>query len=564
MLFLDFETHYTDEYSLGKLETWPYIRDSRFACLGMAAWTPRMDAVDYIPPERVQEFFDALPPMDAVAHNAVFDGAVASHHYKWTPAYWYDTKLMARYAISQGWLPPDHGTSIADFGNKGDTRAAVDAGGQELADYAAWDVLIMMDIFRRFRPYIPSFELDLMNLHIKMTTEPILNIDRELLMQVVAEEKHPMAVALRKNDKFVAALRHYGIEPATKTSPRTGKPTWAFAKTDTFMKELSQHPHPAVRKLHELRTEAGSNIVQTRAKRFLDVGNPFPVPLLYYGAHTGRSSGMQKLNLQNLNRKGPLRQAVKAPPGYKLVITDLSQIEVRVLAWLAEDPTLLQIFIDGRDPYIAFAADVMYRKDPGDVTNEERRVSKPPVLACGFGQGWRGLKAYAAGMGVILTDAQAEHAVNGYRSLYRRVPVYWDRLMDAVRRDQSLTLPSGRKLIYPDMFRKGRDIYYKRPTIFSKQRKGVRDDIKIWPGLLCENVVQATARDVVMWQTLQLWPRWKVVLSIHDEAILCVPEDRAEQALAEMLEAFGTAPPWAGGLPVAGEGGIYSNYGKTE
>jgi DNA polymerase len=562
MLFLDFETYYDDDYSLRKIETWPYIRDGRFQCLGMAAWMPGMAAVDYIPPEQVKQFLHNLPPMAAVAHNAAFDGAIASHHYNWTPTYWYDTKLMARYAISQGWLPPDHGTSIADFGNKGDTRAAVDAGGRALADYAAQDVLIMMDIFRRFRPHIPQMELDLMNLHIKMTTEPVLRVDCDLLMRVAAEEKHPMAVALRKNDNFITALRHYGIEPETKISPRTGKPTWAFAKNDTFMKALAQHPHPAVRKLHELRTEAGSNIVQTRAKRFLDVGNPFPVPLLYLGAHTGRSSGTQKLNLQNLNRTGPLRQAVQAPPGHKLIITDLSQIEVRILAWLAQDQALMQIFREGRDPYIAFAADVMFRKSPDAVTKEERRISKPPILGCGYGQGWRGLKAYAAAMGVILTDVQAVRAVEGYRSMYRRIPVYWDWLMDAVRRDHCLTLPTGRKLIYPDMFRRGRDIYYRRPVIFSKQRKGVRDEAKIFGGLLAENQTQAVARDVVMWQTLQLWPRWKVVLSIHDEAILCVPEDQAEQALEEMLEAFSTTPPWADGLPVTGEGGIYDNYGK--
>lgn len=285
---------------------------------------------------------------------------------------------------------------------------------------------------------------------------------------------------------------------------------------------------------------------------------------IFVTGNTGRSSGTQKLNLQNLNRTGPLRRAVQAPPDHKLIITDLSQIEVRVLAWLAGDPVLMQIFQEGRDPYIAFAADVMFRKDPGAVTKEERRISKPPVLACGFGQGWRGLKVYAAAMGVILTDAQAEYAVNGYRRMYRRIPIYWDRLMDEVRRNHCLTLPTGRKLIYPDMFRVGRDIYYKRPTIFSKQRKGVRDERKIFPGMICENCVQAVARDVVMWQTLQLWPRWKVVLSIHDEAILCVPEGQAEQALGEMLEAFSTAPPWADGLPVTGEGGIYDNYGKEE
>lgn len=562
MIFLDFETYYDKDYSLTKLPTMQYVRDARFKCLGCAIWQPGMVKPGFFPPETLPDLFSRLDWSSAVAHNASFDAAVLWHHYNISPGKWYDTNLMLRYAISQGHYPPDTRTGLKHHGDKGDTLQAIQQGGERLAEYAVQDVLIMMRLFKRLHPLIPQMELSLIDLHIRMAAEPVLTLDRNILTEVATAKKPPLAIALRKNANFIKALDAFNVTPGTKISPRTGKKTYAFAKTDSFMQRLASHSDPKVRLLHKLRTEAGSNINQTRAQRFLDVGDPFPVPLLYYGAHTGRASGQDKMNAQNLPRGGTLRRALCAPPSHKLVRADLSQIEVRVLAWLAQDKNLLDVFYRGSDPYIAFAAEVMARKPETDITKEERRLAKPPVLACGFGQGANGLRAYAAGMGIILSDTQAAHAVNGYRQKYNRVPVYWRELERKVQQDQELVLPSGRKLTYPDMFRRGRDLFYTRHSIFSKQRKGQRDIKKIWHGLLVENVVQATARDVVMWQTLQLTNKYKVVLSVHDEAILCVPEQQAEEALADILKAFSTTPPWASGLPVQGDGGIYKNYAK--
>lgn len=563
MIFLDFESYYDKDYSLRKMPVMQYVRDPRWRCLGCGIWHPGMPRPAFYPPEALPEVFARLDWSAAVAHNAAFDGAVLHRHYGVSPSYWYDTKLMLRYAISQGYYPPDAKTSLADHGDKGDTAAAVAAGGDELADYCVQDVRIMMRLFRELAPLVPRMELDLIDLHVRMATEPVLSLDRPLLVRAVSSPKHPLAAALRKKDTFVRALQYCGVKPGTKISPRTGEDTFAFAKTDPFMQSLAAHPDPRVRMLHRLRLEGGSNIDRTRANRYLAVGEPLPVPLLYYGAHTGRSSGQDKMNPQNLPRGGDLRRALRAPAGHKLVCADLSQIEVRVLAWLAGDAALLNVFREKRDPYIAFAAEVMLRKPASAVTREERRIAKPPVLACGYGQGPDGLMRYAASMGVILTARQAEQAVNGYRNRYRRITALWRTLERRVIADRELILPSGRKLIYPDLERRNdRELWYKRPLIFSKFRTGARDEVKIFGGKLAENLTQAVARDIVMWQTVQLARRYKVVLSIHDEVILCVPDRLAKQALADILAVFATAPPWADGLPVEGEGGIYINYAK--
>ena len=564
-VFLDFESYYDKEYSLGKLPTMQYIRDPRFKLLGCAIWTTGMGSPDYLHTfEECREFFTQadLSQCAVVAHNAAFDAAILTHHFHIKPAYCYDTKLMARYLIAQGELPPDQTTSLAALTNrKGDTAEAVAAGGDDLAEYAINDLKLLMELFIKFYSKVPEFELDLMDLHVDMAINPVVRLDKSLLEQVAAQKPHPLAVKLRKKQPLIDALAACGISPEYKPSPSNpDKQVEAFAKTDEFMQKLAVHPDPVVRKIHQLRTEGNSNLKQTRAQRFLDVGEPLPVCLLYYGSHTGRSSGQDKLNQQNLPKKGVHRRSMMPPPGHKFIKIDLSQIEVRVLGWLAGDKNMLDIFEQGLDPYKKFAAEVMFRKAYDDVTKEERTQCKPVILGEGFGMSEAGLAAYAANMGIIMPAQQIRDAVQGYKNKFVRVVAYWQELMRVVRSTGELVLPNGRKLTYPDRFYEGRNLAYKRHAIFSKKHKGKRDTKRIWHGLLAENITQATARDVVMWQTLKLAEKYKVVLSVHDEVVLCVPNEQAEEALQVAYEVFATAPPWAPDLPVEGEGSILDTY----
>ena len=93
-------------------------------------------------------------------------------------------------------------------------------------------------------------------------------------------------------------------------------------------------------------------MAETRADRFLQAINKdgsFSAPLKYYAAHTGRFGGTEKLNLQNLPRNSALRRAIQAPAGQLLYVSDLANIEARMLAWLANEPYLLQTFAAGGD-----------------------------------------------------------------------------------------------------------------------------------------------------------------------------------------------------------------------
>jgi hypothetical protein len=484
--------------------------------------------------------------------------------------------LMARYCISQGVLPPTLRVNLAHLAEhfnlpaKGDTAAAVDAGGKELAAYAAHDVWLTDQIFRRLLPHCPRFELQLMDLHVRMTADPVLRLDDALLTEEIEANRLDPAIkkALGSAESFATLLRRLGVEPETKVSERTGRETYAFAKTDPFMCTLQEHPSKVVRTLAELRLKSKSNLALNRAKRFQAIGEPMPVPLLYYGAHTGRSSGLDKLNLQNLPRGGRLRRALKAAPGHKLVICDSGQIEVRVIAWLAQCARLLTACREsdagiGPDIYVAFGAEHLYKCAAESVTKAMRTNAKPVVLASGFGQAANGLMAYAeAVFGVKFEPHEAEAAVQAYRRAYPEVVTLWDTVMQEIKATGQTRLPNGRLLTYPDLRWEGRQLLYDRPQIFSKQYVGRRDTVRLWHGLAVENLVQATARDVVMEQTLTLARRWHVVLSVHDEVVLHVPEDSAEQAKAEALEAFRTAPGWAEGMPLIGEAVISDDYGE--
>src|SRR6056297_3308394 len=498
LLILDFETHYDQDYSLAKMPTMQYVRDARFECWGCAFGTA--DGDYYAPMWAGEDFPDSTvgrlnridwPNTIAVAHNAQLDGAVLHHHFGHAPAFWLDTLDWTRYAISQGALPPDASTSLRAWGErlglaKGDTADAVAAGGDALGDYAVRDIEITrlaLDWLREHCPW-PEAEWRISDLHVRMATQPRLALDKPLLERLAADTLDPeMAKAVRSRETFATALRAICIEPGTRTSPANGKQTYAFAKTDRFMRELGNHPDPRARTLAELKAQGGSTIVAARAQRFLDVGDPLPVPLRYYGAHTGRASGLDKLNLQNLPR-GQFRDVLRAPEGYALVAADYSQIEPRVTAWGAGDEYALSVFKPGEDPYIAMAADEIYHLLESQIDTEKRRTAKPVLIGAGFGMSGNGMVAYAAQtFGVQMDVRQAYGLIENFRRLRPRMCAWWQEIYREVLDEGELVLPSGRKLTYPGIEQRGREVTYRRQTAFSKRRDG--DVVNLWHGLVC-------------------------------------------------------------------------------
>lgn len=580
---LDFETHYDSDYSLSKMPTHQYIRDPRFRCLGCGFQFGLAGQPFYVEGAgAVQNTLDRIPwdRATVVCHNAAFDGSVLFERFgRRVPAFWLDTYLIARWAVAQGHLAPEQTVSLAALAplvgmSKGDTRAAVDAGGQALADYGTQDVRIMMALLRKFLALrIPPEELAYMDMHIRMTTEPVLSLDHDLLER--AAEQSPSQTALhallRKDANFVKVLDALGVPVEYKTTPK-GKRKPALAKTDAFMQSFVAHEDPSIAQVAELRLSAQSNIVRTRAQRFLDVGEPLPVPLLYYAAHTGRDGGLDGLNLQNLPNKGPLRASIVAPEGHILVVGDSRQVEARTLAWRAGDEALMAMF-EVADPYRVFGANNIFFKAVEAIEDWERKVSKAAVLGLGFRQRARGFQAALARQGIAVDLSVAEAAVRAYDGAFPRVEPWARSVLQQVLSQGRLDLPSGRKLFYPnlrwELDEEGRrQAVFDRHTIFSNRGKGRRQTVRLWHGLAVENDTQAVARDVVFWQVWQFAREWagraRVVWMTHDEAVVVARVEDADSARERLLRWLRTPPPWADGLRTDGEVHVARRYSEAK
>lgn len=575
-VFFDAETAFDKQFSLRLMPTAAYVRDPRFQCYGAAIAIPGVHGPKWYDEPQMRDLLDALPwgKVRLTCHNSSFDGLILSEKYRKYPAQHHDTMHQARYAIAQGLLPPEQRTSLASLMplvgmTKGDTEAAVAAGGEQLASYALDDITATMRL-KDYMPALPEDEAAISDLHIRMAVEPRFHLDEELLRSITAEIPPPEGEWLGKNEFFAQALRARGIEPLTKSGKK--KEIYAFAKTDDFIKELLIHPDPVVRTLVQLRLDNKSNIERTRAQTFLDIGSPLPAPLAYYKAVTGRSSGAADdddteggQNMQNLptrNGEARLRRALRAPEGYKIMSVDSSQVEVRVITWRSKDAKTQEVFDSGRDVYTAQAAD-MYNRPESECKKgtRYREIAKSARLGLQFAQKANGFRTYCARSNLYITQQEAEDAVVRFERATQPVVRLWAELERLVRRDKGLQLPSGRRIVYSGIQADGYKLSWVPQAIFQKRAVAMREHL--WKGTFVNNWVQGTARDLVMQQTVRLANTVRslgahVILSVHDEAVLMVPDAAVEDVKQAALECFSWVPDWAEGLRVKGN----VNYGQ--
>jgi DNA polymerase len=358
IITIDFETFYSREFSLTKVTTEEYIRSPQFETIGVSVQINDAEPVWYS--DNAEGMHQFLNQFDwgnslALAHNAPFDGAILSWVYGLSPKGWLDTLSMGR-AL--------HGTEVGGslkvlanhygLGEKGtEVENALglrrtDFSSEQLARYGEYcknDVALTYALFNAMATGFPPIELRLIDLTVKMFTEPVLQLDRNVLDEHLERIKFIKAQALgaydkdtlMSNPKFAQLLEAFGAVPPMKVSPANGKQTYAFSKTDEEFKALLDHPIPQVASLVAARLGVKSTIEETRTERFIGIAErgALPVPLRYYAAHTGRWGGDDKLNLQNLPRNSELKNAIIAPDGYLMIDSDSSQIEARTLAWLA-------------------------------------------------------------------------------------------------------------------------------------------------------------------------------------------------------------------------------------
>ena len=497
---------------------------------------------------------------------------------------------------------------------------------QELMDYCQRDTQTEISIVSKLRPLnyneqamwvltqkinqrgVPVDPRELDNVIGVVTTEN--GVINEAITQLTG------GIEVSKRDQLLRWFNTHGlrIENMQAETLEKAQSNIDFASNNVVVRVLN------------LRLE-GSKTSVTKFNKMADVqvGGRIRNGLVYHGASTGRWAS-RGINLQNIARpalwmkdeniqqavtlalvygdhdlmkvtfgdqtmdacSSIVRNAIKAPEGYTFVDADLSSIENRVSAWMAGQTDKLELFRQGLDEYKTFGT-VLYNVTYEEITKDMRQVSKSAVLGCMFGQGAKGLVAYAEGMGVTLTLEQAEQIVNAYRNAYAKVKNCWYAMgqaavdaiqnpgqtfkagkvaMKVARNALWMQLPSGRLICWqrPEVVQEYTPwgkladmVYVVSQNTFT--RKWGRN--KLIGSSIFQSSVQGTARDFLAEPARRLDEEGVDVINlIHDEILALCPSDDAQRVEKLMMTQMTTPPSWAPGFPLAAESWIDVRYRK--
>lgn len=486
-----------------------------------------------------------------------------------------------------------------------------------LSGYACNDAMREWEMFTLLLPKLsnPEIELRLMRHTLGLWLRPSLKVDfdkgRELVTLMNAEIDAAMSrvgVTDRKEisgDNSFEWLLKTALEACGDSlSPyiKVGKDKMllAIAKTDAERKLLENHADETVRNLMAARIALDSWPIHIkRVERIMRMASCcdgyLPVPLKYHGAHTGRWSGGEKINLQNLGSRGhdlisAVRQMIVALLGKVLVIVDASQIEARVLAWIAGQWDLVERFANNEEIYCGFASSVLgytvrKPKKSGGIPAIEKRmlwarnsIGKVGVLGCGYGMGTDRIHEYAGGA-IDLETADKIKVV--YRRDNPAICQFWRDIEKAfvytAKYRKPCQMPRGLRFDSTEdcdviiTLPNGRELKYHRVKLVPNDRG---DTIEVWNGTehhwehvwgghLTENVVQAMSRDILAECFLRLEDQgWHTTFHCHDEVLLCVDEADGEQVLKLAITEMARRPAWGPELPLGAEGLLSKCYKK--
>jgi DNA polymerase I-like protein with 3'-5' exonuclease and polymerase domains len=624
IICLDFKTYYSKDFTLKKFTTEEYIRNKQFEVVGVGVKADDEPTVWFSGSH--DELKDFLSEYDwggsaLLCHNTLFDGAILSWLFDIHPTFYLDTLCMARalHGVDVGgsldFLAKKYhlgvkGTEVLDaLGKK-----RLDFSEADLAKYGEYcknDVDLTAALFKKLSPKLPEDELKLIDMTLRMFIDPVLQVNDVILIDrleaVKADKKEMLAGLMEKlnceteedvrkrlasNKQFAELLEEFKVKVPMKVSKTTGKDTFALAKNDQGFVDLTNHDDPFIQQLCAVRLGTKSTIEESRIERFIGVGarneGKLPIPLKYYGAHTGRWAGYDKVNFQNLpsrdKDKKALKNAIIAPDDHVIINCDSSQIEARVLAWLAGQDDLVESFARGEDVYSMFASRI-YGFDVSKANPIERFVGKTCILGLGYGTGALKLQhtLKTTPPFVEVEERNCRLIVELYRITNTKIIELWKE-GDEVIKDlwnwpidddgdiypsrfygkhdclkvtpAAIILPNGLSISYPNLTlntdeSKSRYMY--------QSRKG---PVSIWGGTLVENVVQALARIIVGQQMLKIKEAgWRIALTVHDAAVCVVPEDKVDEAMKSITGIMSTPPDWAKGLPVACEAHFATSYG---
>ena len=458
---------------------------------------------------------------------------------------------------------------------------------------------------------------------------------------------------LRSDAKFAELLQQYDVDIPMKRSPKKrdaeGKAmeVYAFAKTDEGMTSLLEYEededeqvNESVQALAAARLGIKSTQAESRVQRLhgISVRGPLTVPLEYGKTLTDRLAGGGKLNLQNLNQTKPLtkktpngalimtpagwsrlfkrapdmsqimdterrvwaaqdchviglRDTIMAPPGYKLVVADLSNIELRMCHYLCGEDATMDALRQGEDLYCRFAS-TFFSREITKADKKERQHGKVAMLQLQFQSGAEAFRRAARLMaGMRLTEMEAQATVDIYRATYKGIKQMWYTGQQAIPKcaggggfyldpkglcyveHNAIRRPNGMRLRYTNLRQEtliGFDGLEETQWVYDD--KFSRKMTKTYGGKFgVQGPTQALSRDVIVEhqnkieRALTGHDRMEgVTLCVHDEVISVVREDRAEWALNMKLETMHQSPKWCPDLPLAAEGAIGQRYSEAK
>jgi DNA polymerase len=625
ILCLDFETYFDTEYSLKKMSTIEYIMDERFELTGLGmsceeqafklAWG-HYERPDFIEPCDI-DWSLRLVDWDKVTvlvQQARFDITILQEKFGIVPKYIIDLKdLASHYDARMSHRLADM-AKMFDLKHKGDTMqfkglhwsTMTEEQRKNLAEYTIGDVEIETDLFKILLPKLtnPIVESQLMRHTLDLWLHKRFRVDTDMATKLKVKMRTQMAKTIKdsghtpkelRSKKFVGYLKDAlpdNEQVPMKQGKRGNIP--ALAKDDEACQQLVVHPKKEVRDLVLARLACRSwpthiKRVQSLISQTMANGGLLRVPLTYYPAHTGRWGGSEKINLQNMGGAGrrgtghdPLigqvKEVLMALPGCVLGIADSSQIEARLLAWLAGQMDLLNGFARGEDVYSEFATTLFrtpIRKPKKTDLPQlaryleiKRGFGKDSILGCGYGMGairFHGDCLKNPSLRPLFDSGQydfkfIEKLVKTYRTKYSKIPEYWGKVERAFK--QCIRFPHLEPTVGPVTFRcrdaevqvelpSSRVLYYRHCRIDKKKSIKYHGGA-LWGGSITENIIQSVARDLLGFWILECERiGLSVVLHIHDSIITLMPEDKVEEQSKLLDTVMCSLPDWAEGFPAA-------------
>ncbi len=280
-----------------------------------------------------------------------------------------------------------------------------------------------------------------------------------------------------------------------------------------------------------------------------------------------------------------LRRCIIARAGAVLYGGDFASVEARMTAFLAGHSDLVDAFRAGRDVYVDMASHI-YGVSPDQVTKSMRHIGKIAILGLGYGMGAPKFRATAWKYGIEVSEEESRRAVNTYRNVHYPHVALWKSLQGAaIRAVRDHVLSAARGLYLPVAFSvegqwllahlpSGRCLRYLNPRLVENEYDGVdlmvdsyssmtktMEPVKLYGGLLTENVVQALCRDLLvhsMWSVER--QGFPVILTIHDEILSEAPPSK--DGVEEFKRAMSAVPEWAAGFPLVVEAWSAKSYEK--